>query len=73
MQTRDTITLDIILDEINDIQQRALSNDDYKTALSCILSKAKLLGGGGALERRQHRRNNPSPLDNFLDALWFEI
>lgn len=69
MQTKDTITLDIILDEINDIQQRALSNDDYKTALSCILSKAKLLGGGGALERRQQRRNNPSPLDNFLDTL----
>lgn len=69
MQTKDTITLDMIIGEINDIQQRALNNDDYKTALSCILSKAKLLGGGGALERRQQRRDNPSPLDNFLDAL----
>ena len=67
IQTKDTITLDMIINEINDIQQHALSNDDYKTALSCILSKAKLLGGGGALERRQQRRDNPSPLDKFLD------
>jgi hypothetical protein len=67
IQTKDTITLDMIINEINDIQQRALSNDDYKTALSCILSKAKLLGGGGALERRQEKRENPSPLDKLLN------
>lgn len=67
IQTKDTITLDMIINEINDIQQRALSNDDYKTALSCILSKAKLLGGGGALERRQEKRENPSSLDKLLN------
>lgn len=67
MQTKDTITLDMLLDEINEVREQALSNDDYKTALSCTLAKAKLLGGGGALERRQHRRENPNPLDKLLN------
>ena len=31
------------------------------------MSKAKLLGGGGALEARQQKRENPSPLDKLLE------
>lgn len=59
MHTKDTITLDSLLDEINEIRQQALDNDDYKTALSCTLSKAKLLGGGRAIEYREKERNSP--------------
>ena len=54
-----------ILDEINEIRQQALDNDDYKTALSCTLSKAKLLGGGRAIEYREKERN--SPLKGLMD------
>ena len=58
-RTRDQITLDSILDEIEHIRQMALNDDDYKTALSCTMSKSKLLGGGLGLERRQKDRNDP--------------
>ena len=34
-RTRDTITLDSVLDEIEQVRQMALNDDDYKTALSC--------------------------------------
>ena len=67
MTTKDTITLDTLLDEIEQIRELALNENDYKTALSCTLSKAKLLGGGGALEARQQKRENPSPLDKLLE------
>lgn len=63
--TKDTITLDNLLDEINEVRQQALDNDDYKTALSCTLSKAKLLGGGRAIEYREKERN--SPLKGLMD------
>lgn len=58
-RTRDTITMDSILDEIEQVRQRALNDDDYKTALSCTMSKSKLLGGGLGLERRQKERDDP--------------
>ena len=58
-RTRDKITMDSILDEIEQVRQMALNNDDYKTALSCTMSKSKLLGGGLGLERRQKDRNDP--------------
>ena len=58
-RTRDKITLDSILDEIEQVRQMALNDDDYKTALSCTMSKSKLLGGGLGLERRQKDRNDP--------------
>lgn len=63
MQTKDNITLDALLNEINDIKEKALENDDYKTALTCTLAKAKLLGGGRAIEFREKERNNPLRLD----------
>ena len=66
MTTKDTITLDTLLDEIEQIRELALSENDYKTALSCTLSKAKLLGGGGMIERRQQQRENPSPFDKLM-------
>lgn len=58
-RTRDTITMDSILDEIEQVRQMALNDDDYKTALSCTMSKSKLLGGGLGLERRQKERDDP--------------
>ena len=58
-RTRDFITLDSILDEIEQVRQMALNDDDYKTALSCTMSKSKLLGGGLGLERRQKERDDP--------------
>lgn len=58
-RTRDTITMDSILDEIEQVRQMALNDDDYKTALSCTMSKSKLLGGGLGLERRQKDRDDP--------------
>mgnify|MGYP005813924121 CR=1 FL=1 len=61
-RTRDTITLDSLLDEIEQIRQMALTDDDYKTALSCTMSKSKLLGGGYAIERRQDKRDDPMGL-----------
>ena len=66
MTTKDTITLDTLLDEIEQIRELALKENDYKTALSCTLSKAKLLGGGGMIERRQQQRENPSPFDKLM-------
>lgn len=66
MNTKDTITLDTLLDEIEQIRELALNENDYKTALSCTLSKAKLLGGGGMIERRQQQRENPSPFDKLM-------
>ena len=66
MTTKDTITLDTLLDEIEQIRELALNDNDYKTALSCTLSKAKLLGGGGMIERRQQQRENPSPFDKLM-------
>ena len=66
MTTKDTITLDTLLDEIEQIRELALNENDYKTALSCTLSKAKLLGGGGMIERRQQQRDNPSPFDKLM-------
>lgn len=68
-QTKDSVTLDSILDEIEQVRELALSVDDYKTALNCTMSKAKLLGGGGALEVRQQRRENPSYFDK-LDKMF---
>ena len=62
-RTRDTITLDSLLDEIEQIRQMALTDDDYKTALSCTMSKSKLLGGGHAIERRQDKRDDPLGLN----------
>ena len=58
-RTRDVITLDSLLDEIEDARQAALNENDYKTMLSCTMSKSKLLGGGLALERRQERKDDP--------------
>ena len=66
MTTKDTITRDTLLDEIEQIRELALNENDYKTALSCTLSKAKLLGGGGMIERRQQQRENPSPFDKLM-------
>ena len=66
MTTKDTITLDTLLDEIEQIRELALNENDYKTALSCTLSNAKLLGGGGMIERRQQQRENPSPFDKLM-------
>lgn len=66
MTTKDTITLDTLLDEIEQIRELALNENDYKTALSCTLSKAKLLGGGGMIEHRQQQRENPSPFDKLM-------
>lgn len=69
MQTKDNITLDMLLDEINDIRERALSNDDYKTALSCTLSKAKLLG----LDKPQPQQNEDVRLiSELMDELSLE-
>ena len=65
MQTKDNITLDMLLEEINDVRNKALDNDDYKTALSCTLSKAKLLGGGRAIEYRESKRDDPLGLKIF--------
>ena len=62
-RTRDTVTLDSLLDEIEQIRQMALTDDDYKTALSCTMSKSKLLGGGYAIERRQDKRDDPLGLN----------
>ena len=58
-RTRDTITMDSILDEIEQVRQMALNDDDYKTALSCTMSKSKLLGGGLGVERTQKERDDP--------------
>ncbi|MBB3107638.1 hypothetical protein FHS24_002169 [Psychrobacter luti] len=58
-RTRDIITLDSLLDEIEQVRQMALTDDDYKTALSCTMSKSKLLGGGIRLEYREKDRNDP--------------
>lgn len=58
-RTRDRITLDSLLDEIEQVRQMALTDDDYKTALSCTMSKSKLLGGGIRLEYREKDRNDP--------------
>ena len=58
-RTRDIITLDSLLDEIEQVRQMALTDDDYKTALSCTMSKSKLLGGGIQLEYREKDRNDP--------------
>lgn len=58
-RTRDKITMDSILDEIEQVRQMALNDDDYKTALSCTMSKSKLLGGGLGLKRRQKERDDP--------------
>lgn len=58
-RTRDKITLDSVLDEIEQVRQMALNDDDYKTASSCTMSKSKLLGGGLGLERRQKERDDP--------------
>ena len=65
MQTKDNITLDMLLEEINEVRNKALDNDDYKTALSCTLSKAKLLGGGRAIEYRESKRDDPLGLKIF--------
>ena len=62
-RTRDIITLDSLLDEIEDARQAALNENDYKTMLSCTMSKSKLLGGGLALERRQDKRDDPLGLN----------
>ena len=62
-RTRDTVTLDSLLDEIEQIRQMALTDDDYKTALSCTMSTSKLLGGGYAIERRQDKRDDPLGLN----------
>ena len=62
-RTRDIITLDSLLDEIEDARQAALNENDYKTALSCTMSKSKLLGGGYAIERRQDSRDDPIGLN----------
>lgn len=62
-RTRDTVTLDSLLDEIEDARQAALNENDYKTMLSCTMSKSKLLGGGLALERRQDKRDDPLGLN----------
>ena len=64
-RTRDIITLDSLLDEVEQIRQMALTEKDYKTALSCTMSKSKLLGGGFALERRQDKRDDPIGLKMF--------
>lgn len=56
---RDTITLDSLLDEVDQVRQMALDKNDYKTALNCTLSKSKLLGGGRALEHREKHINDP--------------
>ncbi len=58
-RTRDTITLDSILDEVEEARKMALNEKDYKTALSCTMNKSTLLGGGLGLERRQKDRNDP--------------
>lgn len=71
MNTKDSITLDSLLDEIQEVREMALNEGDYKTALNCTLSKAKILGGGGAIEQRQERRENPSYFDK-LDKM-FEL
>lgn len=62
-RTRDIITLDSLLDEIEDARQAALNENDYKTMLNCTMSKSKLLGGGLALERRQERKDDPLGLN----------
>lgn len=64
-RTRDVITLDSLLDEIEDARQAALNENDYKTMLSCTMSKSKLLGGGLALERRQDKKDDPLGLKMF--------
>ena len=40
MHTKDTITLDSLLDEINEVRQQALDNDDYM-----------LINRGGSLKK----------------------
>lgn len=62
-RTRDIVTLDSLLDEIEDARQAALNENDYKTMLSCTMSKSKLLGGGLALERRENKRDDPLGLN----------
>lgn len=62
---RDQITLDTVLDEIEQVRQMALTDSDYKTALSCTMNKKKLLGGGYGLERRQEKRDDPLGLKMF--------
>lgn len=42
--SKDIITLDNLLEEIQEIREMALGEGDYKTALTCTMSKAKLLG-----------------------------
>ena len=59
MSNKDSITLDSLLDEINEVREKALDIDDYKTALTCTLAKTKLLGGGRAIEFREKERNSP--------------
>ena len=66
MSQKDSNTLESLLDEINEKKKKALDSDDYKTALTCTLAKAKLLGGGGMIERRQQQRENPSPFDDLM-------
>lgn len=58
-RTRDIITLDTLLDEVEQVRQMAMSEKDYRTALSCTMSKSKMLGGGLRLERREKDRHDP--------------
>lgn len=58
-RTKDIITLDSLLDEIQKIRQMALTDDDCKTALLCTMRKSKLLGGGIRLEYREKDKNGP--------------
>ena len=46
-----------------------LSENDYKIALSCTISKTKLLSSGLALERRQDRKDDP--LGKMMFNLYF--
>ena len=66
MSQKDSITLESLLEEINEVREKALDSDDYKAALTCTLAKAKLWGGGGMIERRQQQRENPSPFDDLM-------
>lgn len=67
--SKDTITLDMLLEEIQEIREMALNEGDYKTALTCTMNKAKLLGGGSVIEQRQQRIENPSYFDK-LDKMF---
>lgn len=62
---RDEITLDSVLDEIEQIRQMALAENDYKTALNCTMSKCKLMGGGRSLEQRERHNSDPVKVQLF--------